>query len=91
MTPEIVTLAEAKEFLRVDGDDQDGTIAILIGAATEAALRLADTLDPTAQPPLSLKLAILFHASRAFDNREDAADMPASAARLLAPLRQLDV
>ncbi|MCI4653884.1 head-tail connector protein [Sphingomonas aquatilis] len=91
MTFDIVTLDEVKEYLRVDGDDDDATIALLIAAATEAALRLADSYDPVEEPPASLKLAILVHVARAFANREDAADVPPSAARLLSPLRQMDV
>lgn len=91
MANEIVTLAEVKSYLRVDHDDEDALIALLIGAATEAALRLADSYNPADEPPLSLKLAILVHVARAYDNREDAADTPPSAARLLSPLRQLDV
>lgn len=91
MPNDIVTLAEVKGYLRVEHSDEDATIALLIGAATEAALRLADIYDPEQEPPLSLKLAILVHVARAYDNREDAADTPPSAVRLLSPLRQLDV
>lgn len=90
MTPEIVTLAETKLFLRVDSDEEDTTIQMLIDAATEAALRFANSIDPAAPPP-SLKIAILTHVCRAFDNRDDHADMPVSAERLLAPLRRLDI
>jgi len=90
MQPEIVTLAEAKLFLRVDSDEEDATIRLLIDGATEAALRFANGIDP-ASPPPSLKIAILTHVCRAFDHREDHADMPVSAERLLAPLRRLEV
>lgn len=38
----IVTLDEVKLFLRVTQDDEDAIIELLIGAATETALRLAD-------------------------------------------------
>lgn len=91
MTLEIVTLAEAKTFLRVDGNDDDATITLLIEAATETALSLAERYDPTTPAPASLKLAILVHVARAFDNREDAADTPPSAARLMARYRQLEI
>ncbi len=90
MTPEVVTLEETKLFLRVDADDEDATIRLLIDAATEAALRFANSVDPAA-PPASLKVAILTHVARSFDNRENHADMPVSAERLLAPLRRLDI
>ena len=90
-TPDIVTLDEVKAYLRVLHDDEDSTIELLIGAATEAALRLADSHDPDDEPSLTLKLAIMVHVARAFDNREDAADAPPSAVRLLSPMRVLDL
>lgn len=90
-TPDIVTLTEAKAYLRVDADDEDDLLHLLIGAATEAALQLADGYDPAEEAPLTLKLAILVHVTRAFDNREEGADAPPSAVRLLSPLRVLEI
>ena len=91
-TPEIVTLAEAKQYLRVDHSDEDAMISMLIVSATEAALVYADGYDPdTDEQPTRLKLAILAHVARAYDNREDGADAPPSSGRLLMPLRDMEV
>lgn len=89
---DVVTLEETKLYLRVDHDFEDTTIAILIAAATEAALDYADAHDPLlAEPSARLKLAILTHVARAFSEREDGADTPASSVRLMQPLRDLEI
>ena len=90
---EIVTLAEARMWLRVDQTWEDDTIQDLVDAATETALATADGYDPMglAQPPASLRLAILTHVARAFQDREEGSDAPAGNARLLARFRRLEV
>jgi uncharacterized phage protein (predicted DNA packaging) len=91
--PNIVTLEEAKLFMRVDADDEDLTIETLIAAATEAALAYADGIVPTdsMEYPARVKLSILTHVAQAFGNRENGADAPASTMRLMQPLRSLEV
>ena len=68
--PELVTLDEVKAFLRVDGTDDDTTLAILIAAAAEAVTGLADAWDGTGETPERLKLAVLMLVADWFDNRE---------------------
>lgn len=89
--PDIVTIEDAKLFLRVDAPDEDTLIASLIAAATEAVLAVADGFDPEGEPSPRVQLAILTHVAQAFGNREDGADVPKSAARLVHPLRSLTV
>lgn len=89
---ELVTLDEAKLFCRVDSIDEDETIATLIGAASAAILDIADAWTPVEGElvPDRIKLAVLAHVALAFDNRDEV-DPPASAARLLSPMRRLDL
>jgi len=87
----IVTADEVKEFCRIDDDLDDKTLEIMIAAAVEAALVVADDWDGSDPAPARLKLAVLTHVARTYSNREDGADMPPSAVRLLGPMRTLDV
>lgn len=67
---DLVTLSEAKDFLRVDGTADDATLAILIAAASEAVTGLADTWDGTGETPERLRLAALMLVADWFANRE---------------------
>lgn len=89
---ELVTLAEAKSFLRVDDADEDTTIAMLIGAATEAVLTIADAWAPVEGLPVPerLRLAVLARVAIAFDNREKVTGADGEFA-LIAPLRALEI
>ena len=89
MTP-IVTVAEARRYLRVDESDDDAQNAMMIAAATEAALVVADTWDQASPPPARLQLAVLAHVAQAYDDRTNVG-APADNTRLLGPLRTLDV
>lgn len=90
MTPELVTLEEAKLFCRISNDEEDAIVTLLITAATDAIVDFADAWTPSDPAPARIKLAILAHVARAYDDR-DGADIPASVARLVFPLRRLDV
>lgn len=91
MQADLISFEEVKLFLRLDDDEEDALLATLIGAATEAVLDYADNWDQTTEVPDRLKLAVLMHVARAYTNREDGADAPPSAGRLLFPLRKLDL
>ena len=69
-----VSLAEAKLFLRVEHDAEDGLIQTLIDAAQARVQGDVGTpLDPVSPAPL--RLAVLMLVSRAYDARDDR-DMP---------------
>lgn len=89
--PNLVTLAEAKLFCRVDGDDEDMTFEILIAAASEAVCEIATEWDGTGEIPARLKLAALVRVAAAFDERESVVDAGRGEERLLLPLRRLDI
>lgn len=87
---DLVTLTEAKAFLRVSGSDEDDTIAILITAASDAVADIADDWDGTGTVPARLKMAVLTRIAVTFDQRDslrpgDGED------RLIGPYRALDV
>lgn len=90
MTPDLVTLEEARQFCRIDGTHDDAMLTILIGAASAAVIDLASGWTPGGEVPARVKLAVLAHVSLAYDNH-DQVDLPVAAARLLGPLRKLDV
>ena len=72
MTPP-VSLAEAKLFLRVEHDAEDGLIQTLIDAAQARVQGDVGTpLDPVSPAPL--RLAVLMLVSRAYER--DDRDMP---------------
>ncbi|MFA7586321.1 MAG: head-tail connector protein [Novosphingobium sp.] len=87
---DLVTQAEAKLWLRVDGDDEDGTIALLIAAASESVLDVATGWDGEGDVPDRLKLACLARVAQSFDNRTSIeagkGELP-----MLTPLRTLEV
>lgn len=91
MTPDIVSLAEAKLFVRVDDDHEDSLFAVIIEAATAAVLEYADDWVPGDEVPARIRLAILCQIATAYDERQDGADTPEAALRLIRPLRRLSV
>jgi hypothetical protein len=87
---DLVTLEEAKGWLRVDGTADDTTIALLIAAASEAVAETADAWDGEGDVPDRLKLAVLARVAVAFDNRGKV-DPGEGEDRLVQPFRTLDV
>ena len=81
----LVTLEEAKEYLRVDTDDEDATIGILLSSACRLCCDVARLTDDmweevssdTAGASLSpvretMKVAVLYTLAYLFEHREDA-------------------
>ncbi|KQN08150.1 head-tail connector protein [Sphingomonas sp. Leaf28] len=97
MTPDIVSLEEAKLFVRVDHDHEDSLFEVIIQAATDAVLEYADDWKPRDdwlpgdEVPARIRLAILCQIATAYDERQDGADTPEAALRLIRPLRRLSV
>jgi len=72
----LVTLAEAKEYLHVDYNDEDATITTFIMAGSKL---VTDTLRLDAEPTTptdTVKIATMFAVAYLFEHREDA-DMKA--------------
>jgi len=94
MADPLVTLEETKLYLRVEHDDEDDTIEVLIAAASDAVRDVAsgwptDEDDPE-EVPARLKLAVLSRVQVAFDNR-GSVEAGTGELPMLTPLRTLEV
>ncbi|QQN74819.1 head-tail connector protein [Croceicoccus sp. YJ47] len=85
---DLVTLTEAKEFLRVMHDHENDTILLLVAAASEAVRAIADSWDGIEPVPARLKMAVLSRVSILYDERGDVRP-GLGEDRLLAPLREV--
>lgn len=81
-----VTLAEARLFLRVTDDAEDGLVQLLIDAAVQR-VEAATGLTLTDASPASLRLALLMLVAHGFEHRETAEPPLALVDPWLAPFR----
>lgn len=86
---DLVTLAEAKLHLRIDHDDEDAAIAMMIAAASEAVSDVVAAVDPD-EIPARIKLAVLARVAIMFDNR-DSLEAGKGELPMLTPLRTLEI
>ena len=81
----LVSLTEAKEYLRVDSSDEDAIIGVLLSSAQRMCVDVArlteeqwaavdSDSDDTALTPIreTMKVAILYALGYLFEHREDA-------------------
>lgn len=87
---DIVTLSEAKLYLRVGHSDEDTTIALLISAASDAVRDVATGWDGEGEAPDRIKLAVLARVQVAFDNR-GSVEAGTGELPMLQPFRTLEV
>lgn len=83
-----VSLSEARLFLRVSHDDEDGLIATFLEAAVarvegETGLVLSDA------SPAPLRLAVLYLVAMAYQNRGEVAGDLGAAEGWIAPYREV--
>lgn len=86
----LVTLAEAKDYLRVEDDWEDATIAMLIEAASAAVIEYADAWVPSDQVPARIKLAVLVRVASSYCTRESIGDAIGEPG-LISPYRTLSL
>ena len=87
---DLVTLDEAKAFLRVEHAEEDHVIAMIIGAASDAVRDVASGWDGVGPVPDRLKLAVLQRVTIAWERRDTMA-AGGSELQMLTPLRALEV
>lgn len=86
---DLVTLDEAKMFIRVDHSDDDAMIAMMIAAASDAVADVATGWDGEGDVPDRIKLAVLARVGQLYDKMSlEGGDGELG---MLTPLRTLEV
>lgn len=88
MSP-LVTLDEAKAFLRVLHNDEDAMLTTLIASASDTVRDYATAWDGTGDVPARIKVAVLTLVAAQYDTRESVPE--AHIERLVRPYRGLDL
>lgn len=89
----LYTLAEVKEHLRVDGDDDDTLIEAMMDAAEQQVLQYCNISLVPYGKEATFKVAALMAITAMYDNRagEGEVSLPASSRNLINPYRWLRV
>ena len=83
----MIELDEVKAFLRIDFDDEDGYISVLILLAKEMTLNYLREQELPIELPISIKQAIFLIVAHFYENR-DGKPVPNVIFRLLDPYRK---
>ena len=86
---DLVTLEEAKVFIRVDHSDDDAMIAMMIAAASDAVADIATGWDGEGTVPDRMKLAVLARVGMLYDKMS--LEGGEGELSMLTPLRTLEV
>lgn len=86
---DLVTLDEAKMFIRVDHSDDDAMIAMMITAASDAVTDVATAWDSEGDVPDRMKLAVLARVGQLYDKMS--LEGGKGELGMLTPLRTLEV
>ena len=66
----LITLEEAKAYLRIDGNEEDDLIARLIASSERLCLDILRKEEP--EETTAFKMAVLFSVAYLYEHREDA-------------------
>lgn len=86
---DLVTLDEAKIFIRVEHSDDDAMIAMMIAAASDAVNDVATGWDGEGNVPDRMKLAVLARVGQLYDKMS--LEGGKGELGMLTPLRTLEV
>ena len=67
-----VTLAEAKEYLRIDGNDEDTTVENILNAAYNLCADISRLTEEEFDNAGVAKIAVLYAVGYFYEHREDA-------------------
>lgn len=87
---DLVTLEEAKLFIKIPNEIEDPVIAMLITAASDAVRDVATDWDGEGEVPDRIKLAVLMRVGALYHER-DSLEPSKGELAFLQPLRTLEV